>query len=84
MIFLYSLYKQTYKMKGIINWITNDYLKIIIIYQKAKIIIYSKMEIPLDFFLRLMKGMADDLELEDVSKKIKKHFQVEEEDFVSP
>ena len=42
------------------------------------------MKIPLDFFLRLMKGMADDLELEDVSKKIKKHFQVEEEDFVSP
>lgn len=41
------------------------------------------MEIPLDFFLRLMEGLSDDLELEDVSKKIKKHYQMKEEDFVS-
>ena len=41
------------------------------------------MEIPLDFFLRLMKGLSDDLELEEVSKKKKKHYQMEEEDFVS-
>ena len=39
------------------------------------------MKIPLDFFLRLIQEMLNDLDCEDVAKKINKHFEIPEDDF---
>ncbi len=39
------------------------------------------MKIPLDFFLRLIQEMLNDLDCEDVAKKIYKHFEIPEDDF---
>ena len=39
------------------------------------------MKIPLDFFLRLIEKFLNEHELENVVKKLKKHFETPEEDF---
>ena len=39
------------------------------------------MKIPLDFFLRLIQEMLNDLDCEDVAKKINKHFETPEDDY---
>ena len=40
------------------------------------------MQLPVDFFLRLIHKLMEDLEFNDICKKISKHFETEEEDFV--
>ena len=39
------------------------------------------MKIPLDFFLRLLENFLDELELSDISKKLKKYYETPEEDY---
>ena len=39
------------------------------------------MKIPLDFFLRLIEKFLNEHELDNVVKKLKKHFETPEEDF---
>ena len=39
------------------------------------------MKVPLDLLLRLVEKMMIDLNLEDIAKKINKHFETPEEDY---
>ena len=39
------------------------------------------MKIPLDFFLRLIQKFLQEQQFDNVIKKLKKHFEVPEEDF---
>jgi hypothetical protein len=40
------------------------------------------MKIPLDFFLNIIKKFLNEVELNDVSKVLSKHIEIDEEEYV--